>query len=79
MSRFNELARQDRLLHRETQLEYAQRFGFDSATAVSLWEAGKRRVPDVVVEALVFERLPAYETCPTCNGRGLIERNNGSN
>ncbi len=61
MSRFNELARQDRKARHETQLEYAKRFGFDSATAVSLWEAGKRRVPENVIEALVYDLLPSYK------------------
>jgi transcriptional regulator with XRE-family HTH domain len=75
MSRFSELARQNRLALHETQTEYAKRFGFDTATAVSLWEAGKRRVPENVIEALVYDLLPKYQVCEQCNGRGMIESN----
>jgi transcriptional regulator with XRE-family HTH domain len=74
MSRFNELAKQHRLAHHETQLQYAKRYGFDTSTAVSLWEAGKRRVPDAVIEALVYDKLPTFEVCDHCNGAGFIHR-----
>ena len=72
MSRFSELAKQQRLMLHETQEQYAKRFGFESATACSLWESGQRKVPEIVIEAIVFEPLPQYQICEHCHGRGLV-------
>lgn len=71
MSIFNQLAKKDRLTRNMTQLEYAKLHGMETSTAVSLWESGKRRVPDSVLEVLF--QLPRYRTCPTCNGVGMLE------
>ena len=72
MSKFSELIRQHREMLRETQTEYAKRFGFDSATAVSLWESGQRKVPErVLEEALTY--IPRFTICTYCSGRGMLE------
>jgi hypothetical protein len=54
------------------QAEYAARFGFDSPTAVSLWEAGKRRVPENVLEEIITY-IPRFAVCDYCSGRGVLE------
>lgn len=74
MSRFSELAKQQRIMLHETQLQYAKRFGFESASACSLWESGERRVPEKVIETIIFEALPTYQICFHCHGRGLVLR-----
>lgn len=72
MSRLSELAKLHRLAYRETQKQYARRFGFESGTAVSLWEAGKRKVPQTVTEAIVEGVLPRYVVCEHCHGAGIV-------
>lgn len=71
-SKLAELAKQHRVMLHLTQEQYAKRFGFESATACSLWEAGKRQVPNKVLES-VLGPLPAFQICPTCQGRGMLE------
>jgi len=73
MSKFSELAKQQRLMLHETQEQYAKRFGFQSATACSLWEAGERKVPEKVIESLIFDALPKFSICSNCGGRGMVE------
>jgi len=72
MSKFSELAKEHRQMLHLTQAEYATRFGFDSPTAVSLWEAGKRRVPENVLEEII-SYIPRFTMCEYCSGRGMLE------
>lgn len=76
MGRLNDLAKAHRIAAKQTQTEYANRFGFESATAVSLWESGQRKVPPQVVEAMLLNEwiIPTaqYVICPSCEGRGLV-------
>lgn len=72
MSALINLVNSHRSMLHETQLEYAQRFGFKSATACSLWESGKRKIPNEVLEA-ALEYIPTYSICPACHGKGMIE------
>lgn len=55
------LLKRKRLELGESQTEFAQRFGKESATAVSLWESGKRDIPQHVTEWLVDELLAARQ------------------
>jgi transcriptional regulator with XRE-family HTH domain len=72
MSKLSELAKQHREMLHETQEQFARRFGFESATAVSLWEAGKRRVPPQVIES-ALDYIPRFTICEYCSGRGMLE------
>jgi predicted transcriptional regulator len=72
-NRFADIVRLHRMAFHETQLEYAQRFGYESATAVSLWESGQRRVPNNVLEEIFVNGLPEYSICPGCNGAGVVK------
>lgn len=75
-SRSTELSRLlklHRLTHNETQTEYAKRFGMKSPTAVSLWESGKRMVPEHVILAILEDKLPQYEVCNNCGGCGVVK------
>lgn len=74
MSKFAELAKKHRMAHHETQQQYAERFGFDTATAVSLWESGQRKVPENVIEAIVLGELPKYEICENCKVAGIVRQ-----
>lgn len=76
MSKFSDLAKQHRLMLHETQEQYAKRFGFETATACSLWESGQRKVPEQVIEAIIFQPLPKYQICSACHGRGMVEEDN---
>lgn len=73
MKKLAVLAKQHRQMLHLTQIEYAKRMGFRSATACSLWEDGKRKVPTTVIEAILLNPLPRYNVCKHCDGRGLIE------
>lgn len=72
MSKFSELAKQHRQMLHLTQSEYAERFGFDSPTAVSLWESGQRKVPENVLEEIIVY-IPMFSICTYCSGRGMLE------
>lgn len=74
MSKLSELAKQDRLSKGMTQAQYAKAMGFESPTAVSLWEAGKRRVPETVIEVIFELEPPLYIRCPTCSGTGTVKK-----
>lgn len=59
-----------------SQEEYAKIFGM-TATAVALWEGGKREAPYRVLEfvfAGLEEEPKPVIVCPRCGGRGICEK-----
>lgn len=70
-----ELAKLDRKSKGMTQIQYAKANGLHTSTAVSLYEAGKRRVPPQVVEVIIDSRLPEYKKCSKCSGTGIVKEN----
>lgn len=53
----------------ETLEQFGKRFGV-TATAVSLWENGKREAPYSVIEFCISV---IYVNCPHCKGTGYLE------
>jgi len=71
--KINELIKINREISRLSQKDYGKSFGV-SATAVSLWESGKREAPYRVIEVILSSLLEnkKYRICPTCKGKGLV-------
>lgn len=71
-----ELIKTHRQMRNMSQEEYAKIFGM-TATAVALWESGKREAPYKVLE-LVFtglgEEPKQMIVCPRCGGKGICEK-----
>lgn len=74
-----ELAKLDRKSKGMTQIQYAKANGLHTSTAVSLYEAGKRRVPPQVIENIIGLRLPKYKKCASCNGTGILKEQTNEN
>ena len=56
----------------ETLAQFGKRFGV-TATAVNLWESGKREAPYEVIEFVLKDRQPLI-ICPRCSGKGVTTR-----
>lgn len=69
---FPKIIRQSRELLEETQVQYGARFD-KTAPIVSLWEAGKRKAPYEVL-SFALTVVDIYEICPTCKGKGIVEK-----
>jgi len=71
-----ELIKTHRQMRMMSQEEYAKIFGM-TATAVALWESGKREAPYKVLE-FVFtglgEESKELMVCPRCGGKGICEK-----
>jgi DNA-binding XRE family transcriptional regulator len=74
MSILAEVARQHRVRLGMSKADFARHYGFTPASC-SYWEAGKRRVPDTVLEDAIIKGNQAFKwkLCPACNGTGLVE------
>lgn len=73
MIRFAEVVKTKRSLLKEDQTTFGKRFGV-TATAISLWEQGKRDVPNRVLEEVLDIPEPKFVVCPNCQGAGLVVR-----
>ncbi len=74
--KINILLKEVREQLRENQTIFARRFGV-TATAVSLWEAGKRDMPHEAVNFVLEKsivRKGEIATCPLCKGKGTVAK-----
>lgn len=62
--RIGELVKQYRLSQHMSQIEFAKRYGYETPTAVSLWERTIRSVPNDVVEDVIKWLLATYPSLP---------------
>ena len=66
------LLNQQRRIENLTQTNFGKKYGV-SATAVSLWEKGKREIPSRVIQDIInFNGIPIPKLCPKCLGKGII-------
>ena len=72
MNRLSNLIADKRKILRENQTKFGKRFGV-SATAVSLWEQGKREAGYEVIEFCLKESPPRI-ICPRCGGKGIVNK-----
>lgn len=69
--KLNRLIKNVRSSYRETQAEFGKRFKV-TATAVNLWESGKREAPYRVLEWVlkVSKEPQPFTDCEKCGGKG---------
>lgn len=71
--RLADIVKAKRQLLHEDQGTFGKRFGV-TATAISFWEAGKRDVPNRVLEELLELPEAHAEICGACKGTGVVYR-----
>ncbi len=77
MKKIKTLIKSTRLGLNETQTQFGERFSV-TGVAISLWESGKRNVPNRVIESCINDELTShYLVCPKCLGVGTIKKVGG--